>query len=790
MKADSFEIIDHPEREETTRLQPRNGFTLAAVFTTALLMACAPAFSLGILVPREPELSAIRQSEAEVRAEIKNNIARTRVVQEFYNPNSRQLEADFLFPVPRNANVTDFVLYLNGKPVKGEVLEKEKAREIYEGIVRRMKDPGLLEWIDYNLFKVRVFPVPANGTQKIELEFAQPLESDQGMFKYTFPLKSPGGAAIEPRDGKKEQIKFSVDIISDEPVRNIYSPSHNIDTDMKDPKRAHMSMNSMSPASKGDFILFYEYSKKDVALSLLANRSGAEDGCFALMLSPQWQADPATTTPADMCFVIDTSGSMQDGNKIEQARKALSYCVSQLHEADRFNIIRFSTETERFRDTLVSASKQNVEDARNWIGKLEARGGTNISEALGTAISMAPSGDDSKTTGGAQRICTIVFITDGLPTVGVTDAGRILEEMKSKNTKNVRIFAFGVGYDVNTKLLDRLADETRASSEYIKPGQDMELPISKFFDKIARPAMTELKLDITAVDAYDMYPKQLPDLFYGTQLTIFGRYKKPGPSAIKLSGVTGGKSAECVVEKTFPEKETANEFVEKLWGTRKIAYLLDEIRAHGESPELKDEVVRLAKKYGVATPYTSFLVTEDTPIDQSRDRVLRSKADQSRDTGLHDELRMRPPPMLMPMPPASPAPAARAAGAATARLNLSAESGESAVAAASKIAYMKKASVASEEPAQQGFRSAGGKTFLLENGTWIDTDITPGIKPVLTIKYLSDAYFAALKINPALKDIFALGEKIRVKLPGCLLEIGPDGKDRLDTGDEKLLNTN
>ncbi|MEI7634283.1 MAG: hypothetical protein WCK47_08395, partial [bacterium] len=131
-----------------------------------------------------------------------------------------------------------------------------------------------------------------------------------------------------------------------------------------------------------------------------------------------------------------------------------------------------------------------------------------------------------------------------------------------------------------------------------------------------------------------------------------------------------------------------------------------------------------------------------------------------------------------------------AAGAATARLNLSAESGESAVAAASKIAYMKKASVASEEPAQQGFRSAGGKTFLLENGTWIDTDITPGIKPVLTIKYLSDAYFAALKINPALKDIFALGEKIRVKLPGCLLEIGPDGKDRLDTGDEKLLNTN
>ncbi|MBX7245490.1 MAG: VWA domain-containing protein [Candidatus Sumerlaeaceae bacterium] len=780
-----------------------------------LLMVAAPmAWSIGIMIPRQPEFSAIQLGDAEVRVEINNNVAKTRVIQEFFNPNSRQLEADFYFPVPKGADVTDFVLYMNGKPVKGEVLEKEKAREIYEGIVRRMQDPGLLEWVDSNLFKVRVFPVPPNGTQKIELEFAQPLQADQGMFKYLFPLKTPK-KFLERGDRPNPNVKFTVDVVSDEPVRNIYSPSHTIDTDVKDPKRAKVTLTRGNLAITGDFVLFYEYSRKDIALSLLATRPGRDDGYFSLMLSPQIQYDESRINPKDVTFVVDTSGSMLDDNKIEQARKALTYCVSQLRPADRFNIVRFSTDVEKYRPNLQEASRENLDEAKGWIGKLNATGGTNISGALGEALELMPSRDGSTTDTG--RVYSIVFITDGLPTVGVTNADEILRTVKSRNQKTIRIFTFGVGNDVNTKLLDRVADETRASAEYIRPGEDMEVPIGKFFDKINRPVLTGLKLEMTAADVYDLYPKELPDLFYGTQLTVFGRFKKSGPTAIRLSGVAAGKPTEFTFEKTLPEKEPGNDFVEKLWGTRKIAYLLDEIRAHGESSELKEETVRLAKKYGVVTPYTSYLVAEDQlvadrnpvprppigPVLRGDVSVRNRIASSAPAAGASGGVRRMAAPQGQPMDADasfSGSLTANRAEEASGRVSsladsngqkapasvLAATSGKEAVAASKAIRQMKDAEKAVDE-AKSGYRQAGGKSFQLADGVWIDTDLSNADKPTLRIKYLSEAWFAVSRLTPNLREILALGDRIRVKIGDQVVEIGADGKDRLEPADEKIL---
>lgn len=773
-----------------------------------LVLCAAPAWPLGILVPRQQEFSPIHLGEAEVRAEVTNNVAKTRVIQEFFNPNSRQLEADFYFPVPKDANVTDFVLYMNGKPVKGEVLEKEKAREIYEGIVRRMQDPGLLEWIDYNLFKVRVFPVPPNGTQKIELEFAQPLQADQGVYKYSFPMKTPKGA-LEAGRRENPKVKFTVDIKSDEPLRNIYSPSHTVETDQRDPKSVKVVLPPTSLAGGGDFVLFYEVSSKDVALSLVTTRPGSDDGYFCLMLSPQLKADDSQVTPNDLAFVLDTSGSMLEGNKIEQARRALSYCVSQLRDKDRFAVIRFSTEVEKYKDTLQDATKENIEAAKQWIGSLPARGGTNISGALEQALAMAPPKGES------GRVYTVVFITDGMPTVGETNADRIVSQIKPGTHGSIRIFTFGVGNDVNAKLLDRVADETRAVSEYIKPSQDMEVPISKFFDKISRPAMVNLALDMPGGSVYDMYPSPLPDMFYGTQLTVFGRYKKPGPTAIKLTGMVAGKSTEFVYEKTLPEREPSNEFVEKLWGTRKIGYLLDAIRSKGESSEVKDEVIRLAKKYGVVTPYTSYLVAEDVPMGTPRPPV--AMAPRPHDTfsfGIAGSSGAPGQPTRMAGRVASrdgmERPQAMAKRSADrlydtvphldAQQGVSrnevmarpmAESGEAAVRMSQSVRRLKESKSEAESDAAkdvQGVRTAGSRTFqMTADGTWVDTAITGDEKPVLRIKYMSDAYFAALKINPELRTVFALGERIRVKLAHGIVEVGPDGKDKLDPADEKSL---
>ena len=760
----------------------RRCFAVVALFVLSILNAPS-SHALGILVPRLPEFSPIQLGRAEVKVSIKQNLASTRIVQEFYNPNPRQLEADFYFPVPKGANVTDFVLYMNGKPVKGEVLDKEKAREIYEGIVRRLQDPGLVEWVDYNLFKVRVFPVPASGTQKIELEFAQPLEADQGQFKYALPLKTPRGKA-NAEGAPATDLKFNIDIESDEPIRNVYSPSHTIDPDMKDTRKVHVDVPAKSfGAGSGNFVLFYELSNKDIALSLLARKAGSDDGFFSLMLSPPMKdkATSASATSTDYAFVIDTSGSMMDDDKIGQARKALKYCVSQLQPADRFNVLRFSTEVEKWTNGLANASEENIDSARNWINQLQARGGTNISGALQEAMAL---NDGDKSTSGS-RVYTIVFITDGLPTVGITDAERIAKEIvpDAQSHSGVRIFTFGVGHDVNTKLLDRLAENTRAVSDYVRPAEDMEVPIGRFFDKISRPAMTNLKLELPSAETYDMYPQELPDLFYGTQLTVFGRYKKAGPSAIRLTGQVAGKPVEFTYEKTLPASDPGNDFIEKLWGTRKIAYLLDQIRKSGETREVKDEVVSLAKKYGVVTPYTSYLVQEDTPPSSPAPRQQWAN-----NTGFSRSV-----PSLNPAQPAASPAALDAMVAANAEKkssnapmggmrrmeSLSAASGQVAVDAAKDLRKMKEISSVMDDEKDERQKSASGSTFRLDGETWVDAQLQGNETNILKIKYLSDAYFETLRLNPELKDALSLGTRVRIKLSKCVLEVGPEGAEKL-----------
>lgn len=806
---------------------------LLAGLLAFLIPASAPA--LGILVPREPRLSPIQLGPTSVRTEIRQNLARTRVVQEFYNPNPRQLEADFFFPVPKGADVTDFVLYMNGKPVQGEVLEKEKARHIYEGIVRRMQDPGLLEWLDYNLFKVRVFPVPPSGSQKIELEFAQPLEADQGTFKYTFPLRAPK-EHFRPaeRTGGDPAMKMEISIVSDEPVRNVHSPTHSADVDMKDPKSVNVRVEARDLLTgPGDFVLFYEPSQKDMAMSLVATRPDpGADGFFSLMLSPPIQFAPEDVAPQDVTFVIDTSGSMMESNKIEQARRALAYCVGQLRPQDRFALIRFATETEKYQEDLVPATAENLESARRWIGDLKARGGTNIGEALEEALALRPEsgagagGEKSdgaqETTATVSRIYTVVFITDGLPTVGQTNPDQILqtatraiaggkgsgagtgrdsglkpERTPSERSSSVRIFTFGVGHDVNTKLLDRLAEETRAAAEYIRPGEDLEVPISRFFDKISRPAMTNLRLEIPGAGAYDLYPKDLPDLFYGTQLTVFGRYRKPGPSAIRLTGMVAGKPAEYTYEKTFPEQESENGFVEKLWGTRKIAYLLDSIRKSGESDEVKEEVIRLAKKYGVVTPYTSYLVTEDTPAVQPPPPAAPIVSNRTRfERRGFDAAASRA--SRVPGRPASPrapealqleaAPVPSASVSPLAASDFAAETGAGAVAASKRLQELKTADTASAVQGDSGaIRNTSGRTFRLVGGVWTDTEAEGAGEVRLRVKYLSQAYFEVLQLRPELREAFALGERVRVKLAQGILEVGPEGKEELEAADRGFL---
>ena len=272
---------------------------------------------------------------------------------------------------------------------------------------------------------------------------------------------------------------------------------------------------------------------------------------------------------------------------------------------------------------MLDADSEQIAEAEKWVQKLEATGGTAINDALAAALDYRT--DDK------GRSFTIVFFTDGQPTIGETSTDRILQNIAAKNTANTRIFTFGVGDDVNATFLDAIADKTRALATYVRPAEDIEAKVSGLFSKISNPVLTNLKLSATNdISFNEIYPPELPDLFHGNQLIVMGRYSGKGASAIKLEGMVGMEKKEFVYEVAFPDKTNDDHaFVEQLWARRKVGYMLDQIRANGEKPELVNEVTALAKKYGITTPYTSYLIVPDSAVPVAQGRAADGKPNVS-----------------------------------------------------------------------------------------------------------------------------------------------------------------
>ncbi|MBY0460767.1 MAG: VWA domain-containing protein, partial [Gemmataceae bacterium] len=528
-------------------------------------------------------------------------VAVTTVEQTFRNHTDRNLEATYLFPVPKGATVDKFTMWVDGKELGGELLDAKHAHKVYTDIVRRTQDPGLLEYLGSSLMKLSVFPIPPKGDQKIKISYKAVAAKDGGVVEYVYPLKTDGKAT-------RTLEEFSVNLVikSKNHVQNVFSPTHAITTTRKSDKEVHVAFERNQALLDKDFQIFYGFGDKDIGLTpLLYKPIAAEDGYFMFLVSPQLEAEKKRV-PRDLVLVLDTSSSMSD-IKMQQAKKALKYCLSQLKEEDRFAVLKFSTTVKPFRDKLVPADKDYIAAANKWVDELKASGGTAIWPALDDALALRS--DD------ASRPFTVVFFTDGQPTVDETNPDKIVKNVAQKNSGNTRIFTFGVGDDVNAAMLDQLADSTRAVSTYVREAEDIGTKVAGLYGKISNPVLTDLKLTATAgIQLHEMYPPKLPDLFAGSQLVVIGRYTGQGHSAIKLTGMVGKEKAEFVYELNFPartEGETSKEFVEPLWARRKVGYLLDQIRVNGEKKELIEEVTALAKRYGIATPYTSYLVVPD-----------------------------------------------------------------------------------------------------------------------------------------------------------------------------------
>jgi Ca-activated chloride channel family protein len=563
---------------------------------------CGPVSAAGILIPIEKKVPPLAMLYHRVEVSIEDQAAVTRVEQTFRNHTDRPLEATYVFPVPRGASVQKFTMWVNGKEAAGELVQADQARRIYTEIVRRTQDPGLLEYMGNDLLRLRVFPIPARADQKVAVRFLSVCPREDNLVSYTYPLKNDGKAVQTLED-----FSVRVTLKAQHPIQNIYSPTHPVTVTRHGDKEASVHFERSQANLDKDFQLYYGVGDGDVGLTFLAQRPiASENGYFLMLVSPRPELSQSQTIPRDMVLVLDTSGSMR-GPKMEQARKALKYCLDNLNPQDRFALINFATVVNLYKSGLLPSDKDQVAQAKKWVDNLEATGGTAIDEALKQSLALRTTDEG--------RTFTVVFFTDGQPTVGETDPERILKDFATRNTGNTRVFTFGVGDDVNATMLDRLAEQTRAVATYVRPEEDIEAKTSALYSKISHPVLANLKLSVgSGVMLSEVYPPQLPDLFHGGQLVVLGRYSGHGHAAIKLTGQVGKEQKDFVYETNFVAKTTQDrDFVEHLWARRKVGYLLDQIRANGEKKELVDEVVTLAKRYGIATPYTSYLIVPDAP---------------------------------------------------------------------------------------------------------------------------------------------------------------------------------
>lgn len=652
-----------------------------------------------------PQYASVKYHRVNVK--IADGIASTSIDQVFKNETDQDLEGTYIFPLPEDSAISDFSMTINGKNISGEILEKDKARQIYEDIVRRMKDPGLLEYSGRNMFKARVYPVPKHGETRMQLVYHQTVKYDAGMYEYVYPLNTE---KFSPKP--LEEVTVSVDLKSNAPLKTLYSPTHDIDKKIEK-YSARCSFEAKDTKPDKDFILYYTVSEKDIGLNLICSKKHGENGYFAMLLSPG-QID-GRRIDKNIVFVLDTSGSMA-GQKLDQAKEALSFCIKNLGKGDRFNVLSFATGITTFKDTLVESSPENIPQALDFIKEFNARGGTNINDALLSAASMFKNAD---------RPCMIVFLTDGQPTIGETDLKTILKNISEANRGKSRIFVFGVGDDVNTHLLDKLAQDNKGVSDYVTQGENIEVKLSSFYGKISDPVLSNISINCSGIKLKDIYPMTLPDLFKGCQLILFGRYSGSGASEIILKGDVNGIEKQFVFEGTFPEENSKGGFVPRLWATRKIGYLISEIRLKGENKELTDEVIALSKEFGIMTPYTSFLVTENKK-DAGRWEIPAGEVNRGKEFGYA----------------------------------MKSLSGKDAVASAVEIKTLKENAFDQKE--NIGYiKHAGDKTFYLNDNVWIDAKFTEGMK-VIQLKYMDSKYLQLLKEKYALGKYFALSKNIIV----------------------------
>ncbi|HSU93143.1 MAG TPA: VIT domain-containing protein [Gemmatimonadaceae bacterium] len=770
-------------------------FALHLAFPAALL-------AQGWIIPRLPVRPpvcldrciappvALERTSSNVRATLADHVLRYEVEETFRNRGATVQEADYMYPLPAGAAFQELQLSINGQLVSGEIMDAGRARSTYEEIVRRQRDPALVEWMGYGLLRARIFPINPGEEKRVVLRFQviAPREGDAIRVDYQ---RGSGRTLVATSADTHDARESSFTLRYPNTGRcNAYSPTQELQSRSSSGSQCVVDVSGEGAAVT---ILIPTPRTDRAAISVLANAPDSEDGFALITLSPP--AGRSATVPRDITFVLDVSGSMS-GRKMEQARAAGKQLLRTLSRADRFRMIDFSSDVRTFRDDFVDATPTNIAAATRYLSELQANGGTNIDGALELALAPPRWREDDNREGDTDeyshrpsdrsegRLSVVLFVTDGEPTIGERDPAAIAAHA-ARMRGSQRVFTFGLGADVNAQLIEQLALEGHGTAQFVRPEEDVERAVGLVASRLTSPIASDLRVttlcggnrESECVRLAHSLPEGPVDLFAGEDLVLLTRYAGSGRARLAFDGrsATGPVHWETMVD--FPDHERDNAFVPRLWATRRIGWLSAARRQNGASPEVDDELRTLGERYGIPTELTSYLVQE---------QQVATNGPRQLDSSIRNDLAGR--------APAAPAAKFEAARAATAQRDVkSADAldkpitlGQVVITGEGTTSDVQKLGPTVLTDRVDAVKRAGDHLFAHNKDRWVDVSFKSGTK-IVKIKPFSPAYFAVLDAIPDLRAAFAVGDRVLVSGKHMAIEVGPDGADALSDAELRSL---
>jgi Ca-activated chloride channel family protein len=696
-----------------------------------------------------PDAGIVR-TRTDVRVRLTDRVLRYEVEETFVNRGGRVGEADYVFPLPKNAAFQDLQLEIDGELVAGETYGADEARRMYEEIVRRQRDPALVEWMGMGMLRTRIFPINPGETKRVVVRFQSVATREGDALRVDYF----GGTRADQRSTTDNSpVNLVLEYPDREGYGRAYSPTHSVDVSDRGSRFEARVRGDARDAT----ILIPVARANAAAISVLTNAPGREDGFAMVTITPPDRGNTAAT-PRDITLVLDVSGSMQ-GQKMSQARAAGHQLLQTLRPDDRFRLIDFSTDVHTFRDDFVFATPENLRAARRYLDDLDATGSTNIEAALREAMRIEPT---------RERLPLVLFVTDGAPTVGERDPLR-LADLARRDARGLRprVFSFGVGADVNVTLLEQLAIEGRGTSQFVRPEESVERSVALVAARLVDPVLTEVRVRASGnISLNRMLPASGADVFAGQDLVVFARYRGDGNGTVTVEGIQNGRSVQWTTNVSFPERANENPFVARLWAAQRIGFLSAERRRNGGTSELDREIRELGERFGIPTEFTSYFVKEPAMTNASMGvgavgGTARMTAARTQGGGGGGGR-------------GGAAPPAVAAGAVQFEAARQAAD-QRAMKSVAVLDSARRRDDASE-------RRVEGRTFHLKEGVW--TDARPaGSTREVTVKAYSAAYFELLKQIPELAKLAGVGEQITVVGRGVVISI------RSATGVETLSAT-